>query len=414
MIPRVIRASTSVHALGAFTLACVLAGCVAGTGGSTALPPEPTGAPGEEPPPLTPEQQALLDRRTQREQTLLAQPLTADSAAEVALLHNPAVERALETLGMPGFDRLQLAHVINPAFNGGRAPSTMETRIERPISVNAMTWVILPALDPTGTVDERAARVQAADEIVALLFIARRAWVSAVAARQSVRYYEDVVTALEAGREIMESMRQVGNTSELETLRAQTLYADAVAHLTTLQVAAAVERERLVQALGLWGADAETVQLPERLPDLPRAPIGPEGLEARAVAQRFDVQAGRLEGLSGEAGVNARADIRTAWLGYRGAYDLAQHARDALVPLATRRSDEQLKLYNGMLAGVLDLVTDATERINAVNTALDADRDFWLAEIELQRALSGVGIPAAAVQQGLQGGFRPGAAYHVH
>jgi len=97
MIPRVIRASTPVHALGAFTLACVLAGCVAGTGSSTALPPEPTGAPGEEPPPLTPEQQALLDRRTQREQTLLAQTLTADSAAEIALLHNPAVERALET-----------------------------------------------------------------------------------------------------------------------------------------------------------------------------------------------------------------------------------------------------------------------------------------------------------------------------
>ena len=413
MIPRVIRAFTGTKALGALAITVVLAGCTSGTG-STAFQREPTGAPFEEPPPLTPEQQALLDRRTQREQVLLAEPLTAETAAEIALLHNPAVERALETLGMPGFDRLQLAHVVNPAFNQGRPPSTMETRIERPISVNAMTWVIIPALDTDGTIEERAARVQAADEIVALLFRARRAWVSAVAARQSVRYYEDVVTALEAGREIMESMREVGNSSELETLRAQTLYADAVAHLTTLQVAAAVERERLVQALGLWGADADAVQLPERLPELPRAAIGAEGLEARAVAQRFDVHAGRLEGLSGEAGVNARADVRTAWLAYRGAYDLAQHARIALVPLATRRSEEQLKLYNGMLVGVLDLVTDATERINAVNAALVADRDFWLAEVELQRAMSGVGVSAVAIQQGLQGGFRPGATYHVH
>ena len=413
MILRVTRASIATRVLNAFAIVVLLNGCASNTI-PTALQRGPTGALLEEPPPLTPEQQSLLDRRTEREQALLAEPLPAESAAEIALLHTPAVERALETLGMAGFDRLQLAHIVNPEFNQGRPPSTMETRIERPISVNTMTWVIIPALAVGGTVEERAARVQAADEIVALLFRARRAWVKAVAARQSQRYYEDVATALEVSREIMESMREVGNSSELETLRAQTLYADAIAHLTTLQVAAALERERLVQTLGLWGADAEAVQLPERLPDLPRTPIGPGGLEARAVAQRFDVHAGRLEGLSGEAGVNARADVRTAWLAYRGAYDLSQHTHNALVPLATRRSEEQLKLYNGMLVGVLDLVTDATERINAVNAALIADRDFWLAEVELQRAMSGVGISAVGVQPGLQGGFRPGATYHVH
>ena len=367
-----------------------------------------------EPPVLSAEQLAVLERRTQREQELLAEPLTAEAAAEIALLHHPAVERALETLGMPGFDRLQLAHIVNPDFNGGRPPSTVETRIEKSLSVNLMTWVSVPALDSSYPTAERTARVQAADEVVALLFAARRAWVNAIAARQSERYFEDVVVAAEAGREIMESMRRVGNSSELETLRAQTLYADAVAHLTTVQVAAAIARERLVQTLGLWGMDAERVQLPERLPNLPASPIGAEGLEARAVAQRFDVQAGRLEGLAGEAGVNARADVRTAWLAYRGAYDLARHTREALVPLARRVSAEQLKLYNGMLVGVLDLVADATERINAVNAALDTERDFWLAEIELQRAMSGVGVSGVTAQAGVQGGFRPGAAYHVH
>lgn len=368
----------------------------------------------EEAPPLTAEQLALLERRTQREDELLSSPLTAESAAELALLHNPAVERALETLDMPGFDRLQLAHLINPGFNGGRPPSTTDTRIEQSLSVNVMTWVIVPALASVDTIEERAARIQAADEIVALLFAARRAWATAVATRQSQSYFEDVVLAAEAGREIMESMRQVGNSTELELLRAQTLYADAVTHLTTMQLAAALARERLVQTLGLWGENAEQVKLPDRLPELPGSPIPADGLEARAVAQRFDVQAGRLEGLAGEAGVNARADVRTAWLAYRGAHDLARHARDAVVPLAERISEERLKLYNGMLIGVLDLVTDATERINAVTVALDAQRDFWFAEIELQRAMSGVGISAVAAQTGAQGGYSPGAAYHVH
>lgn len=362
---------------------------------------------------LTAEQRVLIERRTRREEELLALPQTAESAAELALLHHPAVERSLEELDMPGFDRLLLAHTVNPAFNGGRPPSTMDTRIERSLSVNLMTWVSVPALATDYPVDERATRVLAADEVVALLFTARRAWVYAVVARQSVRYLEDVLAAAEAGRDIMEKMRQVGNSTELEFLRAQAMYADAVAHLSAAQVAAAVERERLVQAMGLWGEEAERVRLPERLPDLPRAAVGPDGLEERAVAQRFDVRAGRLEGLAGEAGVNARAEVRSAWLAYRGAHDLVQHAHQAIVPLAQRISAEQLKLYNGMLIGVLDLIADATERTNVVNAALEAERDFWLAEIELQRAMSGVGIPAGALP-GAPSTFQPGATTHVH
>lgn len=408
MMPRVLRAAVcGINSTCALVFISLVGGCASGLNN---VLNEITA----EPPSLTTEQIAILERRTQREEELLSSQLTSESAAEIALLHHPAVERALETLGMPGFDRLQLAHVINPNFNRGRPPATIDTRIERSLSVNVMTWVIIPALATGGTIEERAARVQAADEIVALLFAARRAWANAVAARQSQRYFEDVVVAAEAGREIMESMRQVGNSSELETLRAQILYADAVTHLTTMQVASALARERLVQTLGLWGERAEQVQLPDRLLDLPLAPIPADSLEARAVAQRFDVQVGRLEGLAGEAGVNARADVRTAWLSYRGAYDLARHSRDAVVPLAERVSEERLKLYNGMLIGVLDLVTDTTERINAVTVALDAQRDFWLAEVDLQRSMSGVGVSAVTAQPGAQRGYTPGAAYHVH
>ena len=417
MMPRALRGAIGgLCAAGAIGVSGLMSGCAttpAGSGNAGGFASEAQ-ALSAEPPPLTAEQQALLERRTQRIDELLSEPLTAETAAEIALLQNPAVERALETLGMPGFDRLRLAHTLNPAFNNGQPPSTVETRIERPLSVNAMTWVSVPALAGEFTTEERGPRVQAADEVVALLFSARRAWVQAVAARQSQRYLDDVAVAAQAGRDIMQGMRQVGNASELELLQARTLYAEAVADLTAAQLAAAVDRERLVQTLGLWGADADRVRLPERLPDLPPAAIGPESLEDRAVAQRFDVRAGRIEGLAGEAGVNARADVRTAWLAYRASHDLAQHAREALVPLAQRTSAEQLKLYNGMIIDVFDLVTDATRRIGAVNAALDAQRNFWLAEVELQRSMAGVGIAAGTTQPNVQGGFRPGTAYHVH
>ena len=406
------RATRAIYRLlcaaSALALAGLLGACATGPGSTTATSSL------AEPIVLTPEQQAIEERREAREEMLLRQMLNPDTAAELALLHNPVVAGALETLGMLYVDRLLVAHTVSPEFNGGRPRSSMDTRIERPISVNVMSWLYGPALDTGFTAEERLTRVLAADQIGALMFAARRAWVSAVSARQTVRYFEDVLLALEAGRDIVESMRSVGNASELEVLRAQTLHADAVAHLTTVQVAAAVGRERLIQVLGLWGPDAERVQLPERFPDLPRTAVTPDGIEARAVAQRFDVEAGRASDSPGEAAVNARADVRTAWLAYRGAYDLARHAREALVPLAERTSAEQLKMYNGMIIGVLDLIADSAQRINAVNAALDAERDFWLAEIELQRAMAGVGISAVAPQPGVPSGFQPGASYHVH
>jgi hypothetical protein len=410
MMARAFRAAGRGMLVACIVLSTLTDGGCASTGTGTA--PNVAGM-SAQPVVLTPEQQAMLARWRQREMELIEAPLTADAAAEIALLHHPAVDRALQTLGIADVDRLRVAHTVNPDFNGGRPPTTTDTRIERPLSVNLMTWLDVPAFAPGLSMQDRTARVQAADEIAALLFTARRSWVNAVAARQSVSYFEDVVAAVEASGQIMASMRSVGNSSELELLRAQTLHADAVAHLTAVQVAAALERERLIQTLGLWGPDAERLQLPDRLPELPRTPVGPEGLEARAVAQRFDVESGRMQGLPGEAGIKARGEVRAAWLAYRGAFDLARHAHEALVPLATRISAEQLKLYNGMLVGVLDLVADVTERINAVNAALDAERDFWLAEVELQRSMAGVGVPVAAALPGASG-FRPGAAYHVH
>jgi hypothetical protein len=47
--------------------------------------------------------------------------------------------------------------------------------------------------------------------------------------------------------------------------------------------------------------------------------------------------------------------------------------------------------YNGMLVGVFELLADARAQINSVNTAIEAQRDYWLAETDLQAAINGTG-----------------------
>ena len=93
--------------------------------------------------------------------------------------------------------------------------------------------------------------------------------------------------------------------------------------------------------------------------------------------------------------VTARSEVREAYIGYRAKLELAHHYQRTVVPLRAKISDEELLRYNGMLASVFDLLTAVRQQAEASMTALDAKRDFWLADAHLQDVmLIGSGGPA--------------------
>jgi outer membrane protein TolC len=87
--------------------------------------------------------------------------------------------------------------------------------------------------------------------------------------------------------------------------------------------------------------------------------------------------------------VQARSQAREAYGAYRSSYDIAKHHREAIVPLKQRIADESLLRYNGMIIGVFELLADARAQVASVVGAIDALRDFWLAQADLDRALVG-------------------------
>ncbi len=96
--------------------------------------------------------------------------------------------------------------------------------------------------------------------------------------------------------------------------------------------------------------------------------------------------------------VNAASEVRQSYGAYRTAYDIARHYRDEIVPLRKVIADENLLRYNGMLIGVFELLADAREQIGSVVQAVDAHRDFWLADAALQGAVIGKPINAFAME----------------
>ena len=93
--------------------------------------------------------------------------------------------------------------------------------------------------------------------------------------------------------------------------------------------------------------------------------------------------------------VNVRADAREAYQTYRGAYDVAKYYDKDILPLRDIISEQTLLNYNGMLTDLFALLTDARARIAANVQAIDAKRDFWLAEADLQAATVGGGMGGA-------------------
>ncbi len=85
----------------------------------------------------------------------------------------------------------------------------------------------------------------------------------------------------------------------------------------------------------------------------------------------------------------ASSQLRESHSAYVTSYEIAKHYRDEIVPLRKSIADEMLLKYNGMLVGVFELLADAREQIGSVIQAIDAQRDFWLADANLHSTLLG-------------------------
>ena len=396
---------------------------------------------------------------------LLAQPLTADSVVEIALLNNRDLQAGYAELGIAESDLVRAGRLANPSFRFGRLSGGGTVEIDRAVLFDVLGLFTMPLARQVEQRRFEQAQLQAAYETVGVAGEARKAFFEAVTAQQLVGYFGQVKEAAGASNELAKRMAAAGNFNKLSQMREQSFYSDATAQLARARHQAVAARERLTRVLALSG-DQLLFKLPERLPDLPAAPAQPKDAEQAAMDKRLDVLMARRatestarslgltkttrlinvlqvgvqnQSSTGESrrngyeielelplfdfgsarvaraeatymqsvnrtaqvAINARSEVRESYSAYRTAYDLARHYRDEVVPLRKRISDENLLRYNGMLASVFELLADSKDQISSVTGAVEALRDYWVAETNLQAALTGRS-PGAAPAMGLR------------
>ncbi|WP_324779973.1 TolC family protein [Thiobacillus sedimenti] len=392
-----------------------------------------------------------------RVEALLAHPLSADDAVQIALLNNPGLQARFNALGLAEADWVAARRLPNPGVSIGRLTRGSEVEWDRSLHLN-LAWLLTMPLRAgiEARLFEQTRRALVLD-VLRLAADTRKAWIAAVAAIQSEAYQRQAMDAAAAGAELAARMARAGNWSKLKEAREQAFHADAALAVARAGQSRLQARERLVRLLGLEHPD--TLQLPERLPDLPAALPSLPDVEQRAMDSRIDLQMVRLQadalaknlGLARrtrfinvlelgaisnasnevplqrgyeisfelplfdwgqsrvvaaesryrqmlerarQTAVDARSEVREACAIRQSQYAVARQLRDELVPLRQRISEENLYRYNGMLISVFELLADAREQIAAVNAAIAAQRDYWLADADLQMALAGSPGPA--------------------
>src|SRR5229473_973761 len=219
---------------------------------------------------------------------LLAGPLSAEQAVQVALLNNRELQAAYNDLGVSEADYVQASLPPNPgvSFMGvsGTGVANMEVRLIEDI----LSLLTLPRRTAIAAEQFARARHQAISTTLRLAVDTRRAHVRAVAAQQQVGFLDQARATVDQAVRLNARLGEAGGGDQLDQAELAAFYAELSAKVGQARLAARRERETLIRLMGLWGGDTNFA-LPAELPALPGDPETLTTVEIEAVNRRVDL-----------------------------------------------------------------------------------------------------------------------------
>lgn len=237
---------------------------------------------------------------TQYVEGLLAHPLTADAAVQIAMLNSRKLQATFEELGIAQADFVQAGLLQNPVLGfSARFPTTppRRTYLDIVAAENLLNVFLIPARRKIAAAQLEQATARVADEVLLLAAETESAFYTYQAAQQTVELRQTIADAAAASLDAATRLRQAGNTTDLDYYGQRAQAARATVELAGAKADAADARERLNALMGLWGLQTQWT-VAGRLPDLPAIEVRPEGLENLAIRQRQDLQAARQQVLA--------------------------------------------------------------------------------------------------------------------
>jgi outer membrane protein TolC len=225
---------------------------------------------------------------------LIARPLTASRAVQIALINHRGLQAAFNELGISEAQMVNASLPPAPTLSFERIVGSGGFEIDRQIIQNVLGLLMLPRRREIAQARYAQAQAHAVEMVLRTFMEATRAYYRAVASNELVRSLEKSLAAADAASDVAKRLGETGAMSKLDQAREHAFYAEVSGQVATARLRQRRERERLTRALGLWG-DETRFRLPNRLPALPSKPRSIAAVEQEAVMRRADLVIARME-----------------------------------------------------------------------------------------------------------------------
>jgi outer membrane protein TolC len=237
------------------------------------------------------EDAALARGRVSR---LLRTPLSADAAVQIALLNNAGLQAAYNRLGIAEAVAVQSSRPPLPIFSFDDVSTSIELDIERKVVASILSLATWPTRSKIAGVRIEQAELRAAEDTLRLAVDTRRAYIRAVAARETLTALTAAKASADASAMLAGKLTETGAVNTLNHARAEVLATELDAQVTAARQQADATQEQLTRLMGLWGAELGSV-LPSALPPLRGKSPSLAAVQQEAMDRRVDLAVGRLE-----------------------------------------------------------------------------------------------------------------------
>lgn len=394
----------------------------------------------------------------ERVRAMLQDELTVEEAVAIAVANNPRLQVTLAELGIARADLIEASTITNPVLELElRVPGEPYRPYELRLAQSLIELIQLPRRRAIGRAAFDAAQMRVSSDVLRFAAGVRAAYFDLLAATQHVAQGRTIAEAAQAAAEVAIRQHDAGNITDLDLENEQARYEQAKLDLARAERQLLVAREVLTRGLGLRDPALEW-RVPAGFPDLPATEHDQLQLEQIAAQERLDlaiarreveiaqrsVPIARLAALgevtadvhyerepSGERTVGpgielpipifntgraartraeaeflrarhtlaaleaeASSQLRAARATLAEARARVEYYRDVVLP-RRRRIVELTKLeHNAMLAGVFQLLEARQSEVRAQSEFIDAQREYWSARTDLDRALQGIATEA--------------------
>lgn len=385
--------------------------------------------------------------------SLLKEPLSEENAVRITLINNRALQQTYERIGMAQSDLVQAGLMTNPllGYSVGHGNGINKSGVTLELAFLDLLWI--PLRKELGGLALEETKLSVGDEVLRSVRDAKKRYIDARVAEESVRLNDDVLKSHEASLQLAARQYAAGNLSKRNVLRIQDEYARARIESIRLNKESVIAREALNKILGVYGEQTRYT-LSNTPWSLDPQPPEYEALERLAIANRLDFASAhkRVEYAAKEAGytektalldevtvelgseksttesrinsigvkipipifdmgqgrlsrtqslynqsvqnlvelaVNIRSEVRESYATTRYNYDIAHEYQNTVEKINHDILEQTQLYYNGMLDGIYELLADQRRYRDVKMESLKAVGEYKKSQADLTYTLGG-------------------------